>query len=191
MFRQVAEAGQGDTISVEDALDAVGQSSFAALLLLPSAIIVTPISGIPGAPTIAAIVIVLVCIQFLAGRQRIWLPRRVLRVCISRDRFTRVVGRAEPMISRFDRLVRPRLTFLVNRGMVIAMALISTALALTMPPMEILPLTSTLTAAIIALFALAMLARDGLLALAGLVASLAAGIGFIGFVVPEVVGWLT
>ncbi|WP_157961733.1 exopolysaccharide biosynthesis protein [Acuticoccus kandeliae] len=186
LLREVVEAGQGETVSVADALEAVGQKSFGALLLLPSVVIVSPISGIPGTPTLAAVMIVLVCVQFLLGRDTVWLPARLLRMRIARHRLEWAVGRAGPVLTRFDRLVRPRFSFMINRWTIIAMVVICAALAATMPPMELLPLTSTLTAAIIALFALAILAGDGLLALGAMGASLLAGGGFLFLLLPEI-----
>ena len=60
-------AGATGRVSIGDLIDALGSRSFGPLLLVPSLILITPLSGIPGGPTIGAIVIVLVATQLLFG----------------------------------------------------------------------------------------------------------------------------
>ena len=43
------------------------------LFSLPALILVSPLSGIPGAPSIGALIIVTVVVQALVGRQHLWL----------------------------------------------------------------------------------------------------------------------
>jgi hypothetical protein len=61
-----------------------------------------------------------------------------------------------------------RLAVLVDPPLTRLWALLCMALALIIPAFELVPMSATIIASAIALFALAMLARDGLLALSGL-----------------------
>ena len=188
LIEVIADAGNGPEVSVGDILDHIGTRSFGALLLAPSLLVVTPISGIPGVPSTAGIIILLICLQFLSGRKTIWLPRWILRSKIPRRRLDRAMKAARPVARTVDRVIRPRLGFLINRVTFAVVALVCAVLAATMPPLEILPFTATATAFIIALFALSMLVRDGLLALIALGATAFAGFAFAMWVVPAMAG---
>ena len=155
----------GGKVSVAQIMESVGRSSFAALLLVPSLVVVSPLSGIPGVPTVAAAVIILICLQYLSGARSLWLPGRIQRITVRRSLLCRALAGLRPLARAADRVVRPRMTFLFTRTTFTLIAIVSCCLAALMPPMEVLPLTSSITAFLIAVLALAALARDGTLAI--------------------------
>ena len=69
----VSTAAEGDTVTVGDVVDTMGERSFAAVLLIPALIMVSPLSGIPGSPTVAGSLYALICVQMLLGRNSLWL----------------------------------------------------------------------------------------------------------------------
>jgi hypothetical protein len=188
LLDSVAKAGEGERVSVGDAMDVAGHGSFGALILVPSLILVSPVSGIPGVPTSLGAVILLVCVQYIAGRDRLWLPGRLRRIGVPRERLQRAFDRIRPGVRLLDRVVRPRLTFLVNRWSRFVVALVCAALALTLPPLEALPFVATTTAAVIALFGFAVLTHDGVVGLiaVGMTAAVAVTAAFV--VVPFIGG---
>jgi len=190
LFDAVLRSGDGDRVTVDDALAAVGQSSFGALILLPALVLVSPLSGIPGMPTTLGIVIFLVCVQYLVGRDRIWLPGRIRRAGIARRRLEGAFCRVRPFVRLLDRLVKPRLCFLVNRLSCAVFAAICATLALTFPPLEALPFVATTTASVIALYGFAILARDGVVGILALAATALALTGAVVFVVPKIASLL-
>jgi len=159
----IAHAGDDERVSIGTIFDALGGRSFGGLLLVPSLLATSPLSGVPGVPSLAGIMIILICVQYVLGRKRIWLPRWILRREVSRQRLQSAIGYVRPVVRRIDRITYPRLTFLINRWTFGAIALVCALLAATMPPLEILPMTATTTAFVIALFAIAVIAGDGLL----------------------------
>ncbi|MBJ3778315.1 exopolysaccharide biosynthesis protein [Acuticoccus mangrovi] len=185
LLSDVAAAGTAETVTIGDMLERVGRRSYGAMLLFPSLIVVSPLSGIPGAPSTAALIIILVCVQYLMGRDTVWLPRPILDVRVPRRRLEWALRRTRPLVRVVDRWVRPRLTVLINRFTFSVITAICALLAATMPPSEVLPFAATITASIIALFALALLVRDGLLALFAFVLTGGAVAAFLIFVVPE------
>jgi hypothetical protein len=188
LLDSMARAGEGETVTLRDVLDAVGTSSFGALLLVPGLVIVSPLSGIPGVPTLAGIVIFLICVQYIAGRDRIWLPDRILRVTLRRNRVEGALRRIRPLARVIDRLVQPRFTFVINRASTSTFAAVCALLALTLPPLEALPFVATTTAFIICLFGFALLAEDGLLGIAALVATAGAVAGATFLALPHLAG---
>ena len=62
-------------------------------------------------------------------------------------------------------MLRPRLTFLTSAAATRVVAAFCVLIALGMPPMEMIPFSANLAGAALAAFGLALIARDGLLAL--------------------------
>jgi len=179
---RLAEAGEGERVSVEDVLEALGRRSFAPLLLAPSLLLVSPLSGVPGAGTTGALVIALIALQLMLGRERLWLPRFLLRSSVGRERFGKATGFLRPAAAVVDRVIRPRLTFLTRGFFPRVIGAVCLGIALIMPPLELVPMANSLSAAAVAAAALALVAHDGLLALAALAAAAAAlwfGLGYL------------
>ncbi len=171
--------GENAEVSVDDMVDAVGPRAFGPLLLIPSLIMVSPLSGIPGAPTLAALVIVLVGVQMLLGQERVWLPGFVRRRSLRGAWLRSAAKRLRPLARLVDRLVGPRMEFVVRRPFSLVIAAVCIVMAMAMPPLEFVPMSSTVLATGIALLALALTVRDGVLALVSLAAiGLSAALGF-------------
>ncbi|MFG6157728.1 exopolysaccharide biosynthesis protein [Halomonas sp. 1390] len=169
LLARVQRAGRhADSVSLEAILDSLGRRSFAPFLLVAGLVTLAPLIGdIPGVPTLMAMLVVLAGVQLLAGREHIWLPGWLLRRRVSRARFVAVVRWMQRPAHWIDRLLKPRLTLLTRPPAHIAVALTSLLIALAMPPMEVVPFTANGAGLALTLFALALLAHDGLMALLG------------------------
>jgi hypothetical protein len=162
---RVEDAADGTSrVSVEQVLESLGQRSFGPLMLVPSLIVISPVGGIPGLPTVLAVIIALVAVQMLVGRQSVWLPDFLLSRSISRDRLEKVSNFTMKVASYIDMVVSPRLTVLVTSPFDRVIAATILALCMLMPPLELIPFGNSTTGAAIGVFALALVARDGLLA---------------------------
>lgn len=168
-------ASPGGTVSVRELLNAAGRRSFGPLLLVPALVVVSPLSGIPGVPTGAAIVVVLVAGQLLLGRECFWLPGWLLRRELSRSKVDKALKFLQKPARWIDKLMKKRLTILTQGASVYVIGALSLLLALLMPPLEIVPFASTVIGAVLSTFGLALIARDGLLVTAGLALCVAAG----------------
>ena len=71
-------------------------------------------------------------------------------------------------------MIWPRLTLLTRKPFNFVLVAACMAMALAMPPLELVPMSSTILASAIALLALALTAHDGLLALMSLTIALGA-----------------
>lgn len=162
---RLVETGGEESVCVRDIMAAIGRRSFGPLLLAPSIIVVSPASGIPGLPTVTAILVALIAGQMLMGRHGIWLPQRVQNGCIDRAKLDRAVRFLRPVARVSDRVARPRLSPLTRPPFSSVIAGICLLIAFTMPPMEVIPMANSLAGAAIASFALALTAQDGVLAI--------------------------
>ena len=154
-------------------IEAVGRSSFGALLLLGGLITLSPLDIIPGIPTLIAVVVLIVCVQLLAGRRCFWLPAWVLRRSISRRRFRQALSWLRKPARFGDRLVRPRLMALTGEAGIKIIALACITVASAMPMMEVVPFSANLAGIALTAFGLAVIAHDGLLALVAFTATVA------------------
>jgi hypothetical protein len=167
-------AGATGRVSIGDLIDALGSRSFGPLLLVPSLILITPLSGIPGGPTIGAIVIVLVATQLLFGRSTVWMPAFVRNRTLRRERVRSIAERLQPAARVIDRITGRRMTFLTRRPFNFLLVAPCIALALAMPPLEFVPMSSTILASGVFVLALSLTAQDGLLGFVSLVVTTAA-----------------
>ena len=177
LLDRLSEAGAEaeGKISLEEAVEAVGRRSFGPLLLLAGLIAASPLSGIPGLPTTVAVLVMMVGVQMLVGRKHFWLPRWVLERRISTKKFCKALSFMRPAARGVDRFLRPRLTVLTRGAGTYVIATICVLIAMTMPPLEILPFLATIAGIALTAFGLALIAHDGLLFIVALVATLGGG----------------
>lgn len=165
VVERVAAAAHDPRTSVADVLHSIGHRSFGPLLLVPGLLLVSPLSGIPGLPSFGAAVIAIVSVHLLLGCRKVWLPGFLLRCSLPRRRLDLALHYLGPLTRPVDRLIRPRLTFLTEGLFARLIGLACLLIALLMPPLELVPMANTTTAAAVSVFALALVARDGVLAL--------------------------
>ena len=176
----LAAAGHKDSdLSLRDLRDEIGRRSFAPLLLATSLIGFTPVGGIPGVPTTLAVLISLVAVQIVLGCKSLWLPNFILDRKVDGRKLEKAVKTLQPTARVIDRVIKPRLTFLTHRPSSYVIALVCILIALTVPPLELVPFIDMPLWAALAAFSLALVAHDGVLAIAAFILT-AVGAGVIG-----------
>jgi len=166
LLELLEHAGEADQpVSIDCMLQATGQRSFGALLLVPGLLVFSPLSGIPGLPSLFAVMVTLIALQLLVGRRHIWLPQWLLRRTASRSKYDRAMAFLKRPAGFIDRLLRRRLTFLTEGIAVRFNALLCLLIAATMPPLELIPFGNSTAGAALSILGLGMMARDGVLVL--------------------------
>jgi hypothetical protein len=169
LLDELAEIGHGQKISVKHIVDALGRRSFAPLLLFASLIGFTPLGVVPGVPTALAAFIVLTAGQLAIGLPRIWLPKAMLDLDVAGRDLEKAATKLKPFARMVDKFIRPRLTVLTEPPFSFVIGLICVLLAVTVPPLELVPLVDIPLWAAIVVFSLALFAHDGVLALVAMV----------------------
>lgn len=154
-----------DRVSLGDALDEFGSRSFGPLLVLLPLIEISPLGGIPGVPTALAIVVGLIAVQILFGKDHIWIPDVIQNRRMKSDKLGKFAEKLEGVAEKFDHLFHGRLKWLTEGWPVKVAALLILGLCALVPPLEVLPFASSAPMLAIAAFGLALLVRDGLLML--------------------------
>lgn len=167
------EAKDEDEVEFGIVFDAFGHRAFGPIILVPAVLLVTPLGAVPVLPSIVAVFIVLISAQHAFGKDQPWLPKRLLKMSVSGEKVVNSVEKAKPWAKRVDSIVERRLEALVRGPMPRVMAVAVTLLALGMIPLELIPFAVMVPAAAIAFFGLALVAEDGLMALAGFLATAA------------------
>lgn len=161
-------AEHGGKTSLGDLVESVGRRSFGPLLMLAGLIALSPLSGIPGMPTTIAVLVVVVAVQFLMRRDHFWLPQWLLKREVSHEQFCKALRWVRRPARFIDRFLRPRLTFMTHAAGIYAIAILCIVIAATMPPLEVVPFAATSAGAALAVFGLALIANDGLVAVLAL-----------------------
>lgn len=174
-------------VSVADVLNEVGDRSFAPMVLVVSVLLVSPLSAVPGTPTIGAMMIILIASQWLAGRRYLWLPDVILRRAVSAARLSRAISWLKPWAAWFDRNSRGRLKVLTLPPMTLLAKIMIVAVALTWPVLELLPMVTSIGALAVSLLAFGLMVRDGVWLAAGF-ATVGGAAAFIRWVAMQVQG---
>jgi hypothetical protein len=178
---RIEDCATGESkVRVERVMEAIGRRSFGPLLMSAGLLGMTPVSAMPGAPSVIAVTVVLISGQLMIGREGFWLPRFLLRAQLPSHRLASAVKVARKPAAFVDRLVKPRLQVLTRPMADRAVAGACLLLAMMTPPLELLPFVAFFPSTAIATFGLGLTARDGVLILIGLLVSVAV-LGFAGF----------
>lgn len=164
LLERIGDAGNGEKrIFVGSVLDAAGRRSFGPALLIPGLIALSPLSGIPGIPTLVGAMVALTTVQLLLRRRHLWMPRFVLCRSTSKESFERALRTLRPLARFIDGWIRPRLIVLTEGVAVTFVAGFCLLLAAMMPIMELLPFAATAIGAAMTSFGLGLIAHDGVL----------------------------
>ena len=165
-----------DRVSVGDLMTAVGERSFGPLVLLAGLVTVAPLIGdIPGVPTLLGLLVLLTLGQLLFQRRSVWIPSRLSNRHISKQTLFKGLQWADKPAAFVDHWTRRRLPWLVSGAGQYLMALICMAVAAAMPMMELIPFSANGGGLALMAFGLSIVARDGLLALVAIAASVGTG----------------
>lgn len=169
LLETLESSGEGEQLTLGEVLSTIGERGFAPLTLILSLIAILPTGAVPGVPTVCGVSIALVSIQLVFGKRSPWLPKKLRGLAIRRTRYIEVAEKIRPWTQRIDRLVKPRLHWLVEGMAARLVGLLFVLLALCMPPLELLPFAAAAPGGAIALISLGLAGRDGLWVLLGLI----------------------
>jgi hypothetical protein len=158
-----------ERISLGELVDAMGPSSMSAVLLVPALLLLSPLSGIPGASIVGGLVIALVSAQIVVGREKVWLPEFVRKRTLPGPKLQRALVWLRKPARKFDGLVQARPEGADHAWWAPAVAVLCLGLGLAMPMLELIPFTSSIVAGLVALLALSMLTGRARLAVAAIV----------------------
>lgn len=151
-------------------LELLGMRAFGIGLLffaLPSAL---PVSAIPGVSFIFSLPILLLAVQMILSRKTIWLPKIVAKHAVHHNTICKIVHAASPYLKKAELLLKPRLLFMTSPIMErVNGAVIALLACLLMLP---IPLSNFIFSALIVIFSLGFIEKDGIFIIVGYLGSL-------------------
>lgn len=156
----------GERLTVREIMAVLQDRAFALLIVLLGLPNCLPMP--PPIPLVCGLLLALVAIQIVFGREVPWLPHHLMNRSVARTDVERAVGRAMPAFRRLERISRPRMTFLDTPVAMRIMGAVVLVLALGLlfaPPfVGQIPLGLA-----VCLVGLGLVERDGLVVAGGLV----------------------
>lgn len=160
-------------LTVGQMLEQFDSRAFGAMLLVFGLLNCLPLP--PGSSTILSLPILLLAPQIAWGSDIPWLPRKLVEHPLKRDDLRGLFRRLTPIVRRMELVTRPRLEILFGPigERLIGVVCTLLALVLVLP----IPLGNLAPGATVAVLALSLLQRDGLLTLLGyLMAAVSVGL---------------
>lgn len=170
LLDQMLEAFPGDRIRVDALLDHLDDRGYGLVLLVLALPMCVP--NIPGISTVFGILMLPPALGLMVGARRMWLPGFLGRREIDRNALAGTVRAAQPMVRRIEAWFRPRLRALTAPPFtaLLGVQVLILALVLILP----IPGGNWPPGIAVAMTGLALLQRDGLLALASFVTAVIA-----------------
>ena len=167
LLEHVISQHGGERLTLGELSARLRDRAWGGLLLIFAAINILPLP--PGATTVTGIPLLVLAAQLAAGRARPWFPRKLDQRGIGRDTIARLIAKIEPLEHRIERVLKPRLCQLTGHRAARVIGVISFLLSviLWLP----IPLGNHAPALAMTLFALALIYRDGVMAIMGAITS--------------------
>jgi hypothetical protein len=169
-LHQIVEEEGPDRFSFSDLALKLQARAWGGLLVIFAAINVIPLP--PGVNIFFAVPLMIVSAQMAFGRTSPWFPARIDRRGVSKEELRRLVAKIEWVESRVERMFKPRLASLTGPAATRLIGVVCFILAL----FAMLPIVHVAPAAVIVLFGLALIYRDGALVIAAAVAGVVGAI---------------
>lgn len=172
VLNEIDDDSGGDELKVREVVSALETRGYGPLMLAPAMLTVLPTGGIPGVPTVTAILVLFIAAQIVIGKETPWIPQKLSQRSIKRQKFEDARKKAEPYTKKFDQILKPRLKQLVSSTGTRIVAGICILLACLLPPLEVVPFAAIIPASAIAILSVGISANDGLVIIAGMIAAI-------------------
>lgn len=153
-----------ERVLLRDIGELLGNRSFGFLLLIFALPNTLPL-GIPGISTLTGIPLALIALQMTFGMPRPYLPKWLADRSLARDDFRRLIVKTAPWLQRLERIMKPRWPMMtgITGERVFGTFCLIFALVLALP----IPFGNVPPAIAIALVALGLIEKDGVLIAVG------------------------
>jgi hypothetical protein len=172
LLEQLAEAFPRERVTVGELLDRLEGRAIGLILLILALPMCIP--NVPGISTIFGVLLLAPAGQLIIGGKRLWLPRGMRAWTFSREGLRKAVAATVPALRRVERLIRPRLARLTQFPFTIFFGVQTLLLSLVL----ILPIPggNWPPGVTISMTAIALLQRDGILAILSTFAAIGSGV---------------
>lgn len=166
------DQGESDKLSLREMVEAFGERGFGAVILMLALMALFPWP--PGGKAVFSVPIILIAAELALQREKVWLPRWLLNLSVSRASYRAAAEKILPRLRRVERLTKPRWPVMTGEAADVAIGVICILLAMMMAlPV---PFGDALPGLTLALFGLGIIQRDGAFILAGFFGTAVCGV---------------
>jgi hypothetical protein len=168
VLRHLTEQGAGDRITFREILTELKHRALGFTLLIFALPCCLPMP--PGIPTVCGIALVIIALNLIAARQRLWLPGAIANKSVARADLKRMVDRVAPYLERLEKVCKPRFPIVTDPvgKVLIGIVILALGLVMILPIPFVGNIPPGFAASVIAI---GMTERDGLVVLIGTLAS--------------------
>ncbi len=164
--RYFFEEDRNEKVTLGDILALTGERVFGFLIVILSLPSALPVPA-PGYSVPFGIAIFFLAIQLIVGRDRPWLPDKLLKGSMKLETVQKFLKMGLPWVKRIEKITKPRIAYLCTS--IPGKIILGSAIALMSVSMMIpIPGTNTLPAIGIFVTAFGLLEDDGIICIAGL-----------------------
>lgn len=181
----------GDKISVSDVVLAMDNRSLLVIILFLTVPNLAPFVNALGITQITGILLLIYVVRMMMGIRQPWLPQRLLKLDTDRENLQKATKKVVPWLKKLEKFVHPRLRVLAVGKIHFFYGLV--LLALTIVMLLPIPFVNVIPALFMTVILLALIQRDGLIALISALLAIAFIIGltialntFLTEVLPEI-----
>ena len=168
VLRDLVEEGQSERITFREILIELRHRAVGFALLIFALPCCLPMP--PGIPTVCGIAIVIIAVNLIVGRQRLWLPSMITNKSVSRADLKRMLDRWLPYLERLEKVCKPRFPIVTDPVGKVLIGLVIFVLGFIM--ILPIPFLGNMPPGFAAsVIAIGITERDGLVVLIGTVAS--------------------
>ena len=168
---KIHEESEGDEIAIENVVSSLKYRGYGPLLLVPAIFNLLPTGAIPGVPSLMGIIIIFISTQMIIGKKYPLIPKRLREVKVKREKFEKSRKFLSPYTKKIDRFLKPRFRFLTSDISSRFIGLSCATLGMSMPALGLIPLAADIPAFVVALYALGLSTRDGIVIMIAMVAN--------------------
>lgn len=167
VLRELAE-GESERVTFREILTGLRHRAFGFTLLIFALPCCLPMP--PGIPTVCGIAIVIIALNLIGARQRLWLPSAIADKSVARADLRRMVDRLAPKLAKLEKVCKPRWAVVTEPVGKILIGIVIFALGFIM--ILPIPFLGNMPPGFAAtVIAIGMTERDGLVVLIGAVVS--------------------
>jgi len=167
LLERVVTEHKDDTISVGALKNALHERGFGVLMAIASLPLCIPVPVPPGYTTLFAIPLFILSVQMIWGMESPWLPNWLTRRHIKRSKLALLVRKANPLLRKIEKLLKPRWEFAGSstgeKAIGVFAFIFSVSIAVP------LPLTNLPPGYGILIMSLGLLSKDGVTIIIGMV----------------------
>lgn len=160
------EALHQPNITLGELIDRLGYRVYGLGILIFALPSIVPVSAIPGVAALFSIPIILLSLQLVFSRKEPWLPQWLKKKSIATSHIKKLFHYSIPYLQKIEKFIKPRYPFFSTRIVKVFLGLLIAWLSVLL--MLPIPLSNMLFGSLIAILALGLIEKDGLIILIGL-----------------------